>query len=449
MIKSKLFGRHYLITALILLAFVWVGSWVSRAVMSAFRDQNRPTMQQTLLDEDGQVIFPTGAAAMNWDWAQIEKPTEPLKSVETWPGPAPNETPRFKRPPPPGGRPGFGEGRPPGPPRILVLLPGQPTRYLLSEMRFEKRGPPPPLFLFSMGFTVLAVLLGAGVALILLFRNMGAKIQLADSVIEKLKKGDLRARFPVDRQDEIGQLMTRFNQMAEEIERLVEQLRGAEHARTMLMQELAHDLRTPVASLKNLLETMDLRKDSLTAEVRQEFMGLSLKEVDYFERLVEDLLLLAQVSEPRYQIEAVAVDLSQVLRDEVDSAASRNSAVRVESNIRESLPCPGDRHLLQRLFRNALENAVSFARSHVKVELVVLGEVARVVIQDDGPGLSPAALPLFGQRRISRTVGRDGHGRLSVGLGSVIMKRITDAHRGRLEARNQNGARIEIDLPLK
>ena len=121
--------------------------------------------------------------------------------------------------------------------------------------------------------------------------------------------------------DEIGQAMCRFNKMAEEIERLVEHLRSVEKARMALLQELAHDLRTPVASLKNLLATLEKRDQGSDTKVRAELMTLAQKEVDYFARLLEDLLILAQISEPRYAGDRREIQLEELFEDEAESVA--------------------------------------------------------------------------------------------------------------------------------
>ena len=109
------------------------------------------------------------------------------------------------------------------------------------------------------------------------------------------EKGNLKARFPIVRMDEIGQTMLRFNHMADEIEHLVERMKTVEASRASLLQELAHDLRTPVASLKNLIETVATKDASMQPALRVELMELALSECEYFERLVEDLLVIAQV----------------------------------------------------------------------------------------------------------------------------------------------------------
>ena len=166
----------------------------------------------------------------------------------------------------------------------------------------------------------------------ILFRSLRESVVLADSVLADLQGGNLKARFPVRSKDEIGRVMSRFNRMADEIERLVEQIRGVEKSRMALLQELAHDLRTPVASLKNLLETLDAyqlseaKKSGEKDPVGVELVTLAIKEVEYFERLVEDLLVLAQVSEPRYRSGKDQVLFNELLEDEADGVGAAHES---------------------------------------------------------------------------------------------------------------------------
>lgn len=257
--------------------------------------------------------------------------------------------------------------------------------------------------------------------------------------------------------------MVRFNTMASEIEKLVEHMRNVEISRSKLIQELAHDLRTPVASLKNLIETLSLKGAALGEETKKEFLELSLKEVNYFERLVEDLLFLAQVSEPKYQIQKESILLASILEDEAEDEAFRvnqnGKKVKLQFQLEDikEFAMVGDLHLIRRLMQNTLENAFSFAQSSVKVigKLDESKKNIQISVIDDGPGFSAESLASFGERRVTRKISSDKNGRISVGLGYVIMKSIANIHRGEIKASkiisNANkiaGSAVEIILPV-
>ncbi|MGZ3660696.1 MAG: HAMP domain-containing protein, partial [Bdellovibrionota bacterium] len=113
---------------------------------------------------------------------------------------------------------------------VITRLNHVPPRYLLVEMHpigFPGgHGPPSPpggpyFFPFSFLLMAFMVLMGIGIALWIIFRSLRATAQQADDVISELKRGNLKARFPIHRNDEIGQAMKRFNSMADEIESLV------------------------------------------------------------------------------------------------------------------------------------------------------------------------------------------------------------------------------------
>src|SRR5262249_3329095 len=110
--------------------------------------------------------------------------------------------------------------------------------------------------------------------------------------------------------------------------------------------------------------------------------------------------------------------------------------------------------LLQRLVRNTLENASSFAKSEVAISLRPQGNgFVEIAIRDDGPGFSDAGLENFGKRRRTRYLSASGK-KVSLGLGSVIAVQITDAHHGTLYVSNWltpsgavGGAEVRIRLP--
>lgn len=219
-----------------------------------------------------------------------------------------------------------------------------------------------------------------------------------------------------------------------------------------LVQELAHDLRTPVASLRNLIET--LRTEALEQQpaLREELFGMAVKETDYLTHLIEDLLLLAQVMEPDHKPPHELVLLENLAREEVELVSHRYPEIQFEIESEDSMPTEGQRRLLKRMLRNAIENAASFAKSRVLVRLFRADDRLKIEVADDGPGLSEESLLNFGRKRGTRYIGSQRDGRLSVGLGSVIMTTIAQDHRGKVSIENKmsesscRGAVVRIEL---
>lgn len=450
---------------------------------------NMPGPKLLLIDDKGSVLYPVNEK-LNFDWDKIKKPENKYEytKIDTpsmegdFSPPKPGFFP--PSPPPPGGGPSMGvSGGPPPPPphemgareAVLIKLDDSQNLFLLVSNEFKNRpdmGPPgggfgkdrkpflPWIGIISM---VISLILGVGVAISLIYSSVNKKVKLADEVITQLQHGNLKARFPITRHDEFGRAMLRFNTMAAEIENLVEHMRGVEKSRSKLIQELAHDLRTPIASLKSLMETLNLKGPSMKEETKKEFLDLSLKEVNYFERLVEDLLFLAQVTEPKYQMQKESILISAVMEDEARDVSFRinqnQKDIKLEldfSEISEQVVV-GDMHLIRRLLRNALENAFSFSKRAVKVsgKLYAKENKIKISIMDDGPGFSAESLASFGERRVTRKLATEVGGRISVGLGSVIMKTIANVHRGEIKASNVlnennqiQGSCLEITLPV-
>jgi signal transduction histidine kinase len=305
---------------------------------------------------------------------------------------------------------------------------------------------------------MIAIILASFVAIFLLYYSFRDKAVAAQQVIRDLKAGHLKARLPISKLDEVGQLMLSFNQMADEMERLINHLRDQEQSRVKLLQELAHDLRTPIASLQTLTETLKAGEGKLPPKTREEFLSLQLQELSYFEKMVEDLLFLAQVFEPNYRLNSDEIVISSLVEETLARVRVRYPSIKAEvhcSSVWPPLKASGNEQLLSRAFRNALENAFSFASSSVKIEIHVEDSFVVAEIIDDGPGLSPQDLDQFGKKRISRSLQRQmGSSRISVGLGSVIMSEVAAIHGGsvritnRYEGSNILGALLTFRLPL-
>jgi signal transduction histidine kinase len=477
LITSRLFRTHFAIVAVAVLSCVFVGSWILNFVVQSietlhekehqrsrqppmiyanFIEQMGPNdavnglarmlklqgpqdpIKFSLMDEKGKLLFPPDGDAP--PMAELPQKLHAPQDVEPNPQPASHGFSLMPAPPPNQA------------PYNVLRLNYNPPRYLV--MKFRPRNPGghgPQFFPLSVLVMIIMVLAGIAVALLItIFRSLREHVLAADSVISELQRGNLKARFPIERMDEIGNAKTRFNAMADEIERLVERLRSAEASRNNLLQELAHDLRTPVASLGSILETV-FTEAQMSPDVA-ELAQLAEKEVDYMGHLVEDLLLLAQLSEPSYTPNRQHVDFMALLEEECDSIALRKDDIQIVKKFElEEVLLSGDEHLFRRLIRNSLENACSYAKAKVEVHafLDASGRLG-ISFRDDGPGFDADALQKFGERRGQRMIKKTQGGRLSLGLGSVIMKSVISLHRGDLRATNNvgGGATVSFTIPL-
>lgn len=302
----------------------------------------------------------------------------------------------------------------------------------------------------------LAVVLASFLSVLVFFWRFRNKAEVAKSVLSRMQQGDLKARFPLSKWDDAGQVLKLFNEMADEIERLVERLRANEKTRMQLMGDIAHDLRTPIASLRAAIENLHDRADNLTPSERKEFTEMAFSETEYLERLVEDLLFLALVVEPKYKSAANAISVQELVRGQIPAVQAKYPEIETSEIL--SIPVhlsqiTGNAHLLTRLVRNALENSYSFAKNKVEIRVNVTPDLVEVTVADDGPGFSTEALENFGKKRATRYISDNQSARLSVGLGSVIMKAIVNAHGGTIKAENRlsekgdvAGGRVTIAL---
>lgn len=339
-------------------------------------------------------------------------------------------------PPPPGGGPPPPPGRGPPPPPGLI-----------------PRGP----FAITLAAMLVSIFIATGLSLFFLFSSYKERAATAMEVLTKLKQGDLAARLPVAKFDEIAPIVRSFNMMADEVEHLVESLRRSDQSRRRLLQDLAHDLRTPLASLTTFLETLESSGDRISTDKRNHILSLCRVEVSYFSRLVEDLLFLAQMSEPKYASSAEKIDLIREIDDQKSVFSHRYPALRYASIFEPpdgDFAISGASALIERLLRNAIDNSSSFAKQNVVVRVAREDGRIRIVIDDDGPGFSAKALEEFGHKRATRQIQPEASGqRISLGIGSVIMKEIALLHGGTVTAENRMegdrvaGARVTIILP--
>lgn len=283
------------------------------------------------------------------------------------------------------------------------------------------------------------VLVGVAGLLWLLSTSLVAPLRQLSGVVSRFGRGELSVRARLSRNDEFGDLSRAFDEMAERIETLL-------NAERRLLQDISHELRSPLARLKFALEL------SRTAADREAALARVEKEVDRLTELVISLVEMTRMEGDPTARELVDVRLDLLLEEvlgdcEMEATARQCTLARSYDG---AVHIRGDAELMRRAVENVVRNAIRYAPAGSAVEVSLRAEDANAVVQvrDRGPGVPEEALERIFQPfyRVddSRTGATGG-----VGLGLAIALRAVHVHHGTLTAENaQPGLRVRLSVPL-
>jgi signal transduction histidine kinase len=317
-------------------------------------------------------------------------------------------------------------------------------RQLVAVSRSHTRLRPQTREKILLGVQLLLSLLFIGLVGWRVARSVAKPVQALRDATRRMTAGELSARVNHPgggRRDELAQLAGDFDAMAERIEALVT------HDRRVL-QDLSHELRSPLARLHLILDLAQ-RSDAPT-EAGRYFLQAE-HEIVRLDRMAGEMLALSRLEGglPGMQCEPVALEalLRQCAQRAQVEAQARDVRVRVDAS--EPACVQGSAMLLERALDNLVGNAIKFSPAGGEVVLALdsADGQASVSVRDHGPGVPPQELeqlfrPFY---RGSNAARAEGHG-----LGLAIVRRVARVHGGTVGASNAEGGglRVCLQLPL-
>ena len=282
----------------------------------------------------------------------------------------------------------------------------------------------------------LPILAAVAVLFWLLAWNIASPIRKLAETVDRFGSGDLSVRVDSRRRDEIGNLSRSFDRMAERIATLLT-------AERRLLQDVSHELRSPLARLSFAAELIR------TADDRDAAVGRLRKEISRLTDLVGALIQVTRAEGDASLHHPEEIQLDELVLEAVeDCRGARGCEIATAAD--QPIVIRGDRELLRRSVENILQNAIRYNHegAPVEVRLETAGDIARLTVRDHGPGVPEDALPKIFQPFFRVDASRD-NATGGVGLGLAIAYRAIGLHHGRLWAENAYpGLRVTMELPV-
>ena len=272
--------------------------------------------------------------------------------------------------------------------------------------------------------------------------------RITDTVKRIQENEDLSQRIGLSQgRDEIYELADTFDQMLQKLEE-------AFVREKQFTSDVSHELRTPVAVILSQCDVL-LSDPTYTQEQKEQIQTISRKARE-MSQMISHLLLLTRADQGRQKLQWEDINISELaeMAAEEQSLLAARHNITVETQIQPDIIARADETFFIRLLVNLLSNAVSYGKNggYVKLTLTSDGREATGIVEDNGIGISPEALPHIWERFFredsSRTVRSDEK---HSGLGLSMVQWIVKAHHGTISAESTpgEGSRFTFQIPLK
>ncbi len=300
---------------------------------------------------------------------------------------------------------------------------------------------------------LLIAVLTTGILGVVAFAYLTKRLRRMNTTVKEFEGGALDKRIDMDSDDEIGQLASSFNRMADKIQSHIEKLKEEDKMRRELVANISHDLRSPLASIHGYLETILIKDQDMDPSERLEHLETILKNTQVLSKLVEDLFELSKLEARQTEPDRQAFSMADLCQDIVMKLKPEARKKDIDLDVEVDHPMPfvyADIGLVERAVTNLLRNALNHTEKggRIRLRAHIEDRQIRIEVEDNGRGIAEEDLPYIFERFYR---GEDDEARTkgSSGLGLAIAQKIIELHESDIQVDTElnEGTTFYFSLP--
>lgn len=313
---------------------------------------------------------------------------------------------------------------------IYIIIGGEIYDSILSSL--QKSQSMREFAIFAVACIIFLLII-----LLVLFKFFTRPLRQLSDDMDKVRAADFQLnRAPLnledwnkDSQNEVQRLGCAFKDMLGHINTQFDQLQNTDNQRQVLLADLSHDLRTPLANLQGYIETLAINGERLSATDRKRFIDITLKNAKNLKKLIDQIFELAYLDSGQVNVDNELFPLGELLHDVAAKFALKAQQKSIELTM---TPRQFDYHAfadigkLERILTNLLDNAIRHTPENGNIQIGVskVDDVIRIEVHDSGIGISSDELAfIFDPRYQAKNSEKDNL--VHAGLGLAISQRLT------------------------
>lgn len=288
-------------------------------------------------------------------------------------------------------------------------------------------------------------------AFIYIIQKLRIPFNELETSVKQIADGDLDTTIKIPKIAVLEELAVSVKKMTKRLKKQITRLRQLEQYKTEFLQNVSHEIKTPITAINSAVELLDTTYNNIPPESK-ECLEIINFQTKYINTLVNDILSLSEIDEEKINKERIFKNFS--LNNAIKNALnySNNGEIKIIENIPNSeIEIVGDEELIIRAISNLITNAIKYSKSpQINISLEQENHNAIISVKDYGIGIEKKHLPMLFEKfyRVDKARSRKNGG---TGLGLAIVKNIVELHNGTVSVNSEinRGCEFIITIPIQ